>query len=178
VIADPRLLEFETTVLVHLDAAWNLARWLLADRGLAEDTVQDACLKAFKAFDQRTGPNAKAWFMAIVRNCCMDTLRAVRQQRRYEPYDDEAATSIADERPDSPEGAAVRASDARWLHAVIDELPAEFREVLILRELEDLSYKEISAIVHVPIGTVMSRLARARDRMAEQLGAPRTRRPA
>jgi len=177
VVADPRLSQFETTVLVHLDAAWNLARWLLADRVLVEDTVQDACLNALRAFDQRTGPNAKAWFMAIVRNCCMDTLRAVRHQRRHDPYDDEAVTFIVDERPDSPEGAAVRASEARYLHALIDELPAEFREVLILRELEDMSYKEISAIVQVPIGTVMSRLARARDRMAEQLGARRARRP-
>jgi RNA polymerase sigma-70 factor (ECF subfamily) len=171
--SDLRLSQFDATVLVHLDAAWNLARWLLADRALAEDAVQDACLKALKAFDQRTGPNAKAWFMAIVRNCCMDTLRMLRQQRRSDPYDEEALALATDDRQDSPEAAAARASDARMLHGLIAELPVEYREVLILREMEDLSYKEISAIVHVPIGTVMSRLARARDGLAAKLGAPR-----
>ena len=176
-VADSRLSQFDATVLVHLDAAWNLARWLLADKARAEDAVQDACLKALKAFDQRTGPNAKAWFMAIVRNCCMDMLRTVRNQRRSDPYDDEVLALTADDRFESPEAAAVRASEARWLHGLIDELPAEYREVLILRELEDLSYKEISAIVRVPIGTVMSRLARARDGLADKLGARRARRP-
>ena len=176
-VADSRLSQFDATVLVHLDAAWNLARWLLADKARAEDAVQDACLKALKAFDQRTGPNAKAWFMAIVRNCCMDMLRTARNQRRSDPYDDEVLALTADDRFESPEAAAVRASEARWLHGLIDELPAEYREVLILRELEDLSYKEISAIVRVPIGTVMSRLARARDGLADKLGARRARRP-
>jgi RNA polymerase sigma-70 factor (ECF subfamily) len=79
-------------VLVHLDAAWNLARWLL-DSSLAEEAVQEACLKAFKAFDKRTGPNAKAWFLAIVRNCCMDVLRGLRHQRWTDPYDDEVMAS-------------------------------------------------------------------------------------
>ena len=176
-VADSRLSQFEATVLVHLDSAWNLARWLLADKALAEDAVQDACLKALKAFDQRTGPNAKAWFMAIVRNCCMDVLRTVRHQRRSDPYDEERLAPITDDRLDSPESAAARASEARWLHGLIDELPAEHREVLILRELENLSYKEISAIVRVPIGTVMSRLARARDGLADKVGARRARRP-
>ena len=171
--ADVRLSQFDATVLVHLDAAWSLARWLLADRALAEDAVQDACLKALKAFDQRTGPNAKAWFMAIVRNCCMDTLRMGRRQRRSDPYDEEALALTAEDHMDSPEAAAARASEARWLHALIAELPSEYREVLVLRELEDLSYKEISAIVRVPIGTVMSRLSRARDELAAKLGAPR-----
>lgn len=176
-VADFRLSQFDATVLVHLDAAWNLARWLLTDHALAEDAVQDACLKALKAFDQRTGPNAKAWFMAIVRNCCMDVLRGVRHERRSDPYDEEALALTGDDRLDSPEAAAVRASEARWLHGLIDELPAEYREVLILRELEDLSYKEISTIVRVPIGTVMSRLARARASLADKLGARRARRP-
>jgi RNA polymerase sigma-70 factor (ECF subfamily) len=159
-------------VLVHLDAAWNLARWLL-DSSLAEEAVQEACLKAFKAFDKRTGPNAKAWFLAIVRNCCMDVLRGLRHQRWTDPYDDEVMASAGNERFDSPEAAAVRASEARWLQGLIDELPSEYREVLVLRELEDLSYKEISEIVRVPIGTVMSRLARVRDGLADKLGARR-----
>jgi RNA polymerase sigma factor (sigma-70 family) len=174
--SDARLSQFDATVLVHLDAAWNLARWLLADSALAEDAVQDACLKALKAFDRRTGPNAKAWFMAIVRNCCMDTLRMARHQRRSQPYDDEALALTDDDPAHSPEGAAAQASEARWLHGLIAQLPVEYREVLILRELEDLSYKEISAIVQIPIGTVMSRLARARDGLADKLGARRPQR--
>jgi RNA polymerase sigma-70 factor (ECF subfamily) len=178
VVADPRLSPFDATVLVHLDAAWNLARWLLRDSTLAEDAVQDACLNALRSFDQRTGSNAKAWFLAIVRNCCMDVLRSLRHQRRFDPYDDEVLTPSPDQRVDSPEAAAARASEARWLHGLIDELPREYREVLILRELEDLSYKEISEIVRVPIGTVMSRLARARDGLADKLGTRRARRPA
>ncbi len=178
VVGNPTHSHFDATVLMHLDAAWNLARWLLADGSLAEDAVQEACLKAFKAFDQRTGPNAKAWFLAIVRNCCMDILRSLRHQRRSDPYDDEVLVPAGDERFDGPEAAAVRASEARWLHGLIDELPSEYREVLVLRELEDLSYKEISEIVRVPIGTVMSRLARARDGLADKLGTRRARRPA
>jgi RNA polymerase sigma factor (sigma-70 family) len=177
-VADPRLSQFDATVLVHLDAAWNLARWLLRDSALAEDAVQEACLKALKAFDQRTGSNAKAWFLTIVRNCCMDALRGLRHQRQSDPYDDEVLATSTDQRLDGPEAAAARASEARWLHGLIDELPNEYREVLILRELEDLSYKEISEIVRVPIGTVMSRLARARDGLADKLGARRARRPA
>lgn len=177
-VGDPRLSQFDATVLVHLDAAWSLARWLLADRALADDAVQDACLKALKAFDQRTSSNAKAWFLAIVRNCCMDSLRSLRHQRRSDPYDDEVLQPTNDERTDGPEAAAARASEARWLRGLIDELPSEYREVLILREIEDLSYKEISEIVRVPIGTVMSRLARARDGLADKLGARRARRPA
>ena len=133
--------------------------------------------EALKAFDQRTGPNAKAWFLTIVRNCCMDMLRTMRHHRRSDPYDEEALALTTDDRLDSPEAAAARASEARWLRGVIDELPTEYREVLILRELEDLSYKEISAIVRVPIGTVMSRLARAREGLAGKLGARRARGP-
>ncbi len=176
VVADSKLSQFDATVLVHLDAAWNLARWLLRDSALAEDAVQDACLNALKAFDQRTGTNAKAWFLTIVRNCCMDAMRSRRHQRRSEPYDDELMTPNTDQSANSPEAAAARTSEARWLHGLIDELPSEYREVLILRELEDMSYKEISEITRVPRGTVMSRLARARDRLAEKLGAKRARR--
>jgi RNA polymerase sigma-70 factor (ECF subfamily) len=177
-VGDARLSQFDAIVLVHLDAAWNLARWLLADRALAEDAVQEACLKALKVFDQRKGPNAKPWFLAIVRNCCMDVLRGLRHQRGSDPYDEDVLSSIPDERLDSPEDAAIRASEARWLHGLIDELPSEYRKVLILRELEDLSYKEISQVVRVPIGTVVSRLARARDGLAAKIGARRARRHA
>lgn len=163
---------FESQVLVHLDAAYNLARWLLRDDHGAEDVVQDASLRAFRFFEGQCGPSPKAWFMAIVRNACMDALAAARRDRVAESFDEEAhgASMLeAGERPDTPETLAMRASDARLLHTCLAALPLEFREALVLREMEELSYREISAIVGVPIGTVMSRLARGREHLARRV---------
>lgn len=173
---DSRLASFEATVLVHLDAAYGLARWLTGDEASAQDAVQEACIKALRAFDSRTGPSARAWFMAVVRNACLDALRAGKRRATDEAFEDEThgAQGGASE---TPETAAVRASEARWLRAEIARLPLDYREVLVLRELEDLSYKEISAIVKVPIGTVMSRLARGRDLLAERVRAAERRKP-
>ena len=163
---------FEEQILVHLDSAYNLARWITRDAATAVDAVQDGCLRAFRAFDQMQGPNARAWFLAVIRNACVDVLREQRGRAVEEEYDEDlhgsgdapaAAASI------TPEDIAARASDARWLRGCIDELPREYREVIILRELEELSYKEISAIVDIPIGTVMSRLARARDLLQRRM---------
>jgi RNA polymerase sigma factor (sigma-70 family) len=174
---DPeRLKRFETTVLVHLDAAYNLARWIVRDDAAADDAVQEASLRAFRFFDRLYGPSPKAWFMAIVRNACLDRLKEHRRHERDESFDDDAHTATGRTNPghvDPPEVAAARASEARWLRECIDTLPREYREVLILRELEELSYKEISAIVDVPIGTVMSRLARGRDLLHQRLSATR-----
>jgi len=167
-----RTARFEEQILVHLDAAYNLARWLTRDAVLAREAVQDGCLRAFRAFDQMQGPNARAWFLAVVRNTCMDQLRD-RQQRALEEEYDESLHGAAGEADGtaaaSPEDIAARASDARWLRGCIDALPREYREVIVLRELEELSYKEISAIVDIPIGTVMSRLARARLMLMDKL---------
>jgi len=161
-----KLSRFEAVVLVHLDAAYNLARWLTRDASGADDAVQDACLRAFRFFDSLQGPSPKAWFMAVVRNACLDWLKDQRVRGTDESYDDELHAASAVE---STECTVARDSDARWVQAGIAALPREYREVLVLRELEELSYKEISAIVDVPIGTVMSRLSRGRDLLQQRL---------
>ena len=168
---------FEQTVLVHLDAAYNLARWLVRDETGAEDAVQDACLRAYRFFDTQHGPSVKAWFIAIVRNACLDWLEAHRGAGAHETYDDEihGFDATLDIGTESPETAVMRASDARWVRECIATLPREYREVLVLRELEELSYKEIGAIVDVPVGTVMSRLARGRDLLQQRLAETRRR---
>jgi RNA polymerase sigma factor (sigma-70 family) len=165
---------FERQVLVHLDAAYNLARWLLRDTVDAEDAVQEASLRAFRFFEDQAGPSPKAWFMAIVRNACMDAISATRRERAGEPFDEEIhGGALSEHLPqhETPEMLLARASDARLLHACLAELPLEFREALILREMEELSYREISVIVGVPIGTVMSRLARGREQLARRVQA-------
>ncbi len=162
---------FETAVLVHLDAAYNLARWILRDEALAEDAVQEASLRALRFFAGMHGPSPKAWFMAIVRNACLDRLRENRQRALEDSYEDEAHAGTAD----SPEAAFERNADARWLYACICALPVEFREVVVLRELEELSYKEIGEIVDIPIGTVMSRLSRGRDLLGQRMRSQRMR---
>ena len=167
-----RARRFESLVLCHLDAAYRLARWLLRDPQAAHDAVQDASLRAFRFFDGMLGPTPKAWFMTIVRNVCMDTLAATKRRGEHEPYDDtqhDLPALDAGGAPESPESIALRSDEARWLHASLEALPHDFREVLVLRELEELSYREISAIVGVPIGTVMSRLSRGRDLLARRL---------
>ena len=168
---DPaKLGHFETTVLVHLDAAFNLARWMIGDDAGAEDAVQDACLRAQRFFSSMSGPSPKAWFMAVVRNTCVDVLSDRKRRQIEDAYDEELHGRHGDA-GESPEGAALRQSDARWVRDAIASLPLDYREAIVLRELEELSYKEISAIVKVPIGTVMSRLARGRDLLAQRLRA-------
>ena len=159
---------FEQVVLPHLDAAYNLARWLTRNDHDAQDIVQDAMLRAFRFFDGLRG-EPKPWLLAIVRNCCFTWLQANR------PADtvafNETLAELLPSEDDGPEALAVRNSDRKMLNTAIDTLPAPFREVLILRELEDLSYKDIARIAEVPIGTVMSRLARARRMLADSLRA-------
>ena len=162
---------FETTVLIHLDAAYNLARWLVDDQATAEDAVQEACIRAQRFFHSLSGSNPKAWFMAIVRNTCIDALRQRKVRRIEETYDETMHGQLPGRAEDSPEHAAMQQSDARWVREAIAQLPEEYREVIILRELEAMSYKEISEIVNVPIGTVMSRLSRGRDLLSQHLKA-------
>ncbi len=173
-----KMARFENMLLLHLDAAHNLARWLTHSDAIAEDAVQDACLRAFRFFDGMQGSSPKAWFMAIVRNACMDCLREQKRNGSPEEFDetlhtiDAAYTSAA---LDSPERNALRKADAREVHAAIAGLPVEYREVIVLRELEDMSYKEISGVVKIPIGTVMSRLARGRDLLRDRLQSDQNR---
>lgn len=150
----------------HLDAAYNLARWLSRSPSDAEDIVQDAMLRAFRAFDGFRGGDIKPWLLAIVRNCWR-TASAERSRRAHVPLPDEHGDALLAGGPD-PEEAALEASDRSRLNGVIALLPNEFREVLILREMEDMSYREIAEVTGVPIGTVMSRLARARALLKEK----------
>jgi RNA polymerase sigma-70 factor, ECF subfamily len=158
---DDRRRRFEAQALPHLDAAYNLARWLSRSPADADDIVQDAMLRAFRAFDGFRGHDAKPWLLAIVRNCWLSAGTASRRRGLTSLED-----SMADEGP-GPEEAAIQAGHQRRLDAMIARLPDDFREVLILREIEDMSYREIAQITGSPIGTVMSRLARARTLLRE-----------
>ena len=153
--------QFERLVLPHLDAGYDLARWLTRDGHDAEDVVQDACVRALRYLDSLEGSDARAWFLTIVRNAFYDWLR--RNRPAEVVHDDNATVEAAvDEAGIGPEQAAIRAADIVVLSDAVAALPLQFREVLILRELEDLSYKEIAHVASIPVGTVMSRLARAR----------------
>jgi RNA polymerase sigma-70 factor (ECF subfamily) len=157
---------FEALALPHMDAAYNFARWLTRSPADADDIVQEAMLRAFRGFDGFRGEDVRPWLMAIVRNCWRS--RAAADQRRgHVPLPEEDDRPPAFDGPD-PEAVAVRASESRRLEAAIAALPGAFREVLILREMEDMSYQQIAETVHAPIGTVMSRLARARALLRDQ----------
>ena len=153
---------FEQLVLPHLDAAYNLARWLTRNSQDAEDVVQDASMRALKYLDSLRGNDARAWFLTIVRNVFYDWCKRNRPAEMVSDDDTEADLTV-DPAAIDPEQAALRSAESRALADAVARLPLPFREVLILRELEDLSYKEISRIADIPIGTVMSRLARARS---------------
>lgn len=155
-----------------MDAAYNFARWLSRSDADAEDIVQDAMLRAFKAFEGFRGENARPWLLAIVRNCW---LSRVGDSKRKATLDEEEAgidALVSDAR--GPEEAAIEASDGRRLKVIMALLPNEFREVLVLREMEDFSYQQIAEALNIPIGTVMSRLARARRHLMAMMGTERS----
>jgi RNA polymerase sigma-70 factor (ECF subfamily) len=156
---------FEQTVIPHMNAAYNLSRWLTRNSQDSEDIVQQSYLKAFRSFETFQGNNlndARAWLLTIVRNTCFTWLRKEGENMLTE-FDEQMHSASAG----TPDGEAVLLSRAALssLEGCVESLAPEFREVIVLRELEELSYKEISAIVRVPVGTVMSRLARARNRL-------------
>jgi RNA polymerase sigma-70 factor (ECF subfamily) len=157
---------FERTVLPHLDAAFNLARWLTRNDHDAEDVVQEAYLRAFQFFGSFHGTDGRAWLLTIVRNTCYTWLQRNRV-RVPEPFDEESH-SRADPAA-SPETLLLRGEDKQRVRQAVEALPAQLREVIVLRELEGFSYKEIAGILGVPLGTVMSRLARARERLQQTL---------
>jgi RNA polymerase sigma-70 factor (ECF subfamily) len=167
---------FREIILPHLDAAYNFARYLTGDATAAEDVVQEAFLRAFKAFDTyRDGP-PKAWLFAILRNCWRDRIgEQVRRERvllsEVALSDGQAAAvaNVADDATNTPEATLARAREIETVRGVIADLPEPFRETLVLREFEHLSYREIAELTGAPIGTVMSRLARARDMLAKLL---------
>lgn len=165
----PTTTRFEALCLIHLDAAHNLARWLVGGAAEAEDLVQEAYLRAWKSFDGFRGGDSRAWILAIVRNTCMSWLggRGASAAKAVE-FDEVLHTPVATE--PQPERWRAAAEAQENVAAALRELAPEFREVVVLREFEGLSYKEIGTVTGAPLGTVMSRLARARARLAEILG--------
>jgi RNA polymerase sigma-70 factor (ECF subfamily) len=160
---------FEEVVLPHLDAAYRLARWLIGNEHDAEDVVQDATLRAFRYFRTFSGGNGRAWFLSIVRNLCFS-----RHGRRAGPptdtFDEEQHSSA---RPGlDPEALLLQAADVQLIKHTLSNLPRRFREMLVLRELEGLSYQELSVVLGVPMGTVMSGLSRARQAFRRALETP------
>ena len=167
---------FASVVLPHLADAYALARWLTGDRADAEDVVQEACLRAFRGIGGFAGVNARAWLLTIVRHAAyswlgknrssalvmVDDLEAVEQQQT-------SGGVALDSAPQTPEAALLAKADTARLEAAIAELPVPFRETLVLRDIQGLDYREIAAVTEVPIGTVMSRLARARRRLVATL---------
>ncbi len=157
---------FETLVLPHVSSAYNLARWLTRNDADAQDVVQEAILRAWKFFDGYRGGDSRSWLLAIVRNCCSNWRERNRAAESTTPFDEEQHT---DEQAGDPEKLAAIRIDLGRLRSVLEELPVHLREVVILREQEGFSYKEIASIIAAPIGTVMSRLARARSRLLSRL---------
>jgi len=150
-------------LLPHLDAAHNLARWLMRNRDEAEDVVQEAFTRAVQYARGFRGGDARAWLLAIVRNTAFRTLRKARWSDLLETFDDDAHEAAVDDW--NPEELLLRKADRQLVATALAALPDRFREILVLREVEELSYKELSQVLGVPIGTVMSTLSRARDRL-------------
>jgi RNA polymerase sigma factor (sigma-70 family) len=168
--------QFREVILPHMDGAYNLARYLARDPTAAEDIVQDAFLRAFRAFSAFRGGAPKAWLFAIVRNCFLDWAAAERgsakvlvEESALSEREAAALANVADPDQATPEQALLRRREAETVRAVIEDLPEPFRETLVLREMEDMSYKEIALLTGTPIGTVMSRLARARQMLSDIL---------
>lgn len=164
---------FESTVLPHLSSAYNLARWLTRNEQDAEDIVQEAFLRALRSFDTFTvGRDARAWLLTIVRNCCRTWYRKNRLHETTMELDIDSQPAVATW--SDPLATLIKSADSRLIHQAMEDLPFEYREILILRELEELSYKEIGLIVEIPLGTVMSRLSRARKELYVRLGGPQS----
>ena len=167
--------QFEATVMPHLDAAYSLARWLVRDQHAAEDIVQDAYLRAFRYFGSFRGDDARPWLLGIVRNTCYSWLQNSKRSPEQVEFDEEiemdesAEITMAMGRSESSETLLVRKVERMEINAAIQSLPASFREVIILREIEEMPYDSIAAIMQIPIGTVMSRLSRARSMLRTAL---------
>ena len=159
---------FEQAVLPHLDAAYNLARWLTRNDEDAQDVTQESFLRAFRFFDGYQGGNMRAWLLTIVRNTCYTWLHQNRLPGSAEAFDEEIHSDESSGNAD-PEIQALASADKETLRRALEELPDVFREALVLRELEGMSYKEIADVTSVSLGTVMSRLARGRTRLRESL---------
>ena len=162
-VKDDRRGRFEAQVLQHLDAAYRYARWLCRSAADADDVLQEATLRAYRSFEDLRGADGRAWLLSIVRNCHLTALKQ-RQRRNLVPLPeehDEGGAELVASTP-GPEAAALQRDERRTLQRLLSTLPEEHREILVLREIEDMGYREIATVTSLPIGTVMSRLARAR----------------
>jgi len=164
---DNHIPSFEQAVLPHLDAAYNLARWLTRNQQDAEDVAQEACLRAFRFFPGFRGGDARAWLLKIVRNTCYSWLHANRPLREATEFDENLFPP--DSRAPNPEEVVLQNDSGVLVRRALEQLPTNFREILILRELEGMSYGEIAEITGMPAGTVMSTLSRARGRLRQAL---------
>jgi RNA polymerase sigma-70 factor (ECF subfamily) len=163
--SDSRMRLFEEVILPHLNAAYNLARWLTRNEHDAQDAVQEAYLRAFRFFDSYRGGDGKSWLLEIVRNTCFTFHRRERRNVVSVVFDEAAHTPAVN--PPNAEEALVEASKKHVMRSCIESLPEAFREVLVMRELEEMSYRQIADVAGVPAGTVMSRLSRARKRLED-----------
>ena len=162
-----QLARFEQIILPHLDDAYNLARWLTRQEQDADDVVQEAVLRAYQFFDSFQGSSSRPWLLSIVRNTCYTWLQRNRAREGATSFDEEIHSGTRTS--ESPDTQSLTREDRGLLRQAIEQLPPEFREAIVLRELEGLSYKEIAEIAGIPLGTVMSRLARARDQLQQRL---------
>lgn len=160
---------FEQVVLSNLDAAYNLARWLLRSPSDAEDAVQESCLRALRFFEGFRGGDSRSWLLKIVRNTCYSWVRKNRPAELSDEFDE--TVHSPDAAIQNPEARLISQAESGRVRKALETLPVTFREVLVLREIEGLSYKEIADVTGVPMGTVMSSLSRARQKLREQLGA-------
>jgi RNA polymerase sigma-70 factor (ECF subfamily) len=170
-----KLRRFEEQVSPHLKSAYNLAKWLTRSHEDAEDIVQEAFLRAFSAFETVRGEDAKPWLLTIVRNTSMTWLKRNRNAGATIGFEDALEDPI--ERSPDPEESLLISCDREHIRQALEQLPSDFREAVVLREMEGLSYKEISATIGVPLGTVMSRLSRGRDWLRRILSTPRPVKP-
>jgi RNA polymerase sigma-70 factor, ECF subfamily len=166
-VEERTILEFERAMLPHLDAAYALARFLVRHDADAEDLVQDAYLRALRYFGSYRGGDGRAWLLAIVRRGCYDWLARRRGGPAVDQFDEHRHGIPSPE--ETPEEAVLRRGLRESIARAIDDLPVEFREVIVLRDIEDLPYREIALVLGIPLGTVMSRLARARRRLQSML---------
>jgi RNA polymerase sigma factor (sigma-70 family) len=166
---DERRKRFEAQVMPHLDSAFRFARWLTREADDAQDLLQDAILRAFRGFDGLRGANVKPWLFTIVRNCHATAVKRQRPGTSISlPEEDESEGPVLADLSPGPELLAIQADEQRSMDRVLQQLPDQYREILILREVEDMDYREIAQVIGTPIGTVMSRLARARAALRQQ----------
>jgi RNA polymerase sigma-70 factor (ECF subfamily) len=166
-----RVARFELVVLPHLSAAYNLARWMTRNASDAEDIAQEAMLRAFRFFDSFRGEDARVWLLTIVRNTCLTWMRRGIPQQNAAEFDERIHTDL--ETSVTPESAFLREATTEQVRRSIEQLQPEYREVILMRELEQLSYKEIATITQAPLGTVMSRLSRGRSMLRHLIRSQR-----